>query len=101
VAVAAGFRDGRWARVGFARRGRRGEAEAAAIESCNGGPGGVRCSNAFASATSCLFIVAGTKRGGVTWGRGATKDVALRECRRGGYTCRDRDVIGGCPDRPS
>lgn len=101
VAVAAGFREGRWVRVGFARRGTRGEAEIAAIEACNGGPGGVRCSNAFATSTSCLFIVAGKKRNAVTWGRGGTREVALNECRRGGYTCHDREVIGGCPDRPS
>jgi hypothetical protein len=101
VAVAAGFREGRWVRVGFARRGSRGEAEIAAIEACNGGPGGVRCSNAFASSNSCLFIVAGKKRNAVTWGRGGTREVALSECRRGGYTCNERDVIGGCPDRPS
>jgi hypothetical protein len=101
VAVAAGFREGRWVRVGFARRSSRGEAEVAAIEACNGGPGGVRCSNAHASSGSCLFIVAGKKRNAVTWGRGGTREVALSECRRGGYTCNERDVIGGCPDRPS
>ena len=101
VAVAAGFREGRWVRVGFARRGTRAEAETAAIQACNGGPGKVQCSNAFASSNSCLFIVAGKKRNAVTWGRGATREVALSECRRDGYTCNQRDVIGGCPDRPS
>ena len=101
VAVAAGFRDGRWVRIGFARRGSRGEAEIAAIDACNGGPGGVRCSNAFASSSSCLYIVPGKRKGGVTWGRGSSQDVALSECRRGGYTCREQDIIGGCPDRPS
>jgi len=101
VAVAAGFRDGRWVRIGFARRGTRGEAEIASIDACNGGPGGVRCSNAFASSSSCLYIVAGKRKGGVTWGRGSSQDVALSECRRGGYTCREQDIIGGCPDRPS
>ena len=101
VAVAAGFRDGRWVRIGFARRGTRGEAETAAVDACNGGPGGVRCSNAFASSSSCLYIVPGKRRGGVTWGRGLSQDVALSECRRGGYTCREQDIIGGCPDRPS
>ena len=101
VAVTAGFKDGRWARVGFARRGSRGDAEIAAIESCNGGPGGVRCENAYSSSSTCLYIVAGKKKNAVTWGRGATKEVALDECRRGGYTCTDREVIGGCPDRPS
>jgi hypothetical protein len=98
VAVAAGFREGRWVRVGYARRGTRGEAEVAAIDACNGGPGGVRCSNAFASSSSCLFIVAGKRRGGVTWGRGSSHDVALSECRRGGYTCAQKDIIGGCPN---
>ncbi len=101
VAVAAGFRDGRWVRVGFARRGTRGDAEVAAVNACNGGPGGVRCDNPHATSSSCLFIVPGKRQGGVTWGRGATRDVALSECRRGGYTCRERDILGGCPDRPS
>lgn len=98
VAVAAGFREGRWVRVGYARRGTRGEAEVSAIEACNGGPGGVRCDNAFASSSSCLFIVAGKRRGGVTWGRGSSHEVALSECRRGGYTCAQKDIIGGCPN---
>lgn len=101
VAVAAGFRDGRWVRVGFARRGTRGEAEIAAVDACNGGPGRVSCSNPYATSSACLFIVAGKRQGGVTWGRGSTRDVALSECRRGGYTCRERDIVGGCPDRPS
>lgn len=101
VAVAAGFRDGRWVRVGFARRGTRGDAEIAAIDACNGGPGGVRCTNPYATSSGCLYIVAGKRKGGVTWGRGANQDVALSECRRGGYTCREKDIIGGCPDRPS
>jgi len=100
VAVAAGFREGRWVRVGFARRATRGDAEIAAIEACNGGPGGVRCTNPYATSSACLYIVAGKRRGGVTWGRGATQDVALSECRRGGYTCNSKDIIGGCPDRP-
>ena len=90
VAVAAGFRDGRWVRVGFARRGTRGDAEIAAIDACNGGPGGVRCTNPYATSSACLYIVAGKRQGGVTWGRGATQDVALSECRRGGYTCREQ-----------
>jgi hypothetical protein len=98
VAVAAGFREGRWVRIGFARRGTRGEAEIAAIDACNGGPGGVRCDNAFASSSSCLYIVPGKRRGGVTWGRGSSQDVALSECRRGGYTCAQKDIIGGCPN---
>lgn len=98
VAVAAGFREGRYVRVGFARRGSRGEAEDAAVNACNGGPGGVRCSNPYASSTGCLFIVAGKRQGGVTWGRGSNREVALSECRRGGYTCRDKDVVGGCTD---
>lgn len=98
VAVAAGFREGRWVRVGFARRGTRGDAEVGAIEACHGGPGGVRCENAFASSSSCLYIVAGKRKGGVTWGRGSSKDIALSECRRGGYTCTQKDIIGGCPN---
>ena len=98
VAVAGGFREGRWVRVGFARRPSRGEAEIAAIDACNGGPGGVRCSNPYASSSACLYIVAGKRKGGVTWGRGANRDLALSECRRGGYTCNEREIIGGCPD---
>ena len=98
VAVAAGFRDGRWVRVGFARRGTRGDAEVAAIDACNGGPGGVRCTNPYATSSGCLYIVAGKRKGGVTWGRGGNQDVALSECRRGGYTCREKDIIGGCPN---
>lgn len=101
VAVAAGFRDGRWVRVGFARRSSRGDAEIAAVEACNGGPGGVRCSNPYATSNGCLYIVAGKRKGGVTWGRGGTREVALSECRRDGYTCRERDIIGGCSDSPS
>jgi hypothetical protein len=101
VAVAAGFKDGRWVRVGFARRNTSGDAESAALHACHGGPGKVRCENVFSSDRSCLYIAPGKRRGGVTWGRGATKDVALSECRRGGYTCAEKDVIGGCPDRPS
>jgi hypothetical protein len=98
VAVAAGFRDGRWVRVGFARRGTRGDAEVAAVDACNGGPGGVRCTNPYATSSGCLYIVAGKRKGGVTWGRGGNQDVALSECRRGGYTCREKDIIGGCPN---
>ena len=98
VAVAAGFRDGRWVRVGFARRGTRGDAETAAVDACNGGPGGVRCTNPYATSSGCLYIVAGKRKGGVTWGRGGNQDVALSECRRGGYTCREKDIIGGCPN---
>jgi hypothetical protein len=99
VAVAGGFREGRWVRVGFARRNTRGEAEISAIEACNGGPGGVRCTNPFATSGGCLYIVAGTRRGGVTWGRGSSREAALSECRRGGYTCKEKDIIGGCADR--
>ena len=101
VAVAAGFKDGRWVRVGFARRNTSGDAESAALQACHGGPGKVRCETAFSTANSCLYISPGKRSGGVTWGRGATKEVALSECRRGGYTCNPRDIIGGCPDRPS
>ena len=101
VAVAAGFKGGRWVRVGFARRNTSGDAESAALQACHGGPGKLRCETVFSTDRSCLYIAPGKRRGGVTWGRGATKEVALSECRRGGYTCVDKDVIGGCPDRPS
>jgi hypothetical protein len=101
VAVAAGFKAGKYVRVGFARRNTSGDAESAALQACHGGPGKVRCESVFSSDRSCLYIAPGKKRGAVTWGRGATKDVALSECRRGGYTCQDKDIIGGCPDRAS
>ena len=53
-------------------------------------------SQPFAVSTGCLFIVPGSGAGGVTWGRGATRTLALEECRRDGYTCDRGRVIGGC-----
>ncbi|MCC6891127.1 MAG: DUF4189 domain-containing protein [Hyphomicrobiales bacterium] len=98
VAVAGGFDgNGRHVGVGFSgRRNSREEAEAAALQSCRDSGRGVRCQNAHATNVGCLYIVPGSRRGGVTWGRGSTVDTALSECRRGGYTCNSSRVIGGC-----
>jgi hypothetical protein len=73
------------------------EAEAAAIRACNGVDRSVLCQNPFAVANGCLYIVPGNRQnGGVRWGRGATPDAAIRECRRGGYSCPRNKLIGGC-----
>lgn len=98
IAVAAGF-DGRGGNVsvGYSgHRGSRNEAEDSALSVCNGYGRGVRCRNPFAVATGCLYIVPGSRRGGVTWGRGATRDLALRECRKNGHNCDSGRVVGGC-----
>jgi hypothetical protein len=98
VAVAGGFDgNGRNVGVGYSgRRNTRNEAEEAALRACRDNGRGVRCREPHASNEGCLYIVPGTRRGGVTWGRGGTRDDALRECRRGGYTCNSNRVIGGC-----
>ncbi len=98
IAVAGGF-DGKGQNVGVGYSGfesTRAEAEDAALRACNGYGRGVRCREAFAVSNGCLYIVPGTRAGGVTWGRGATSALALEQCRRGGYTCTQQRVVGGC-----
>jgi hypothetical protein len=99
IAVASGFDgSGRRVSVGYSGLQRsRYEAEAAAIRACNGVDRSVLCQNPFAVANGCLYIVPGNRQnGGVRWGRGATPDAAIRECRRGGYSCPRNKLIGGC-----
>jgi hypothetical protein len=99
IAVVAGF-DGTGKRVsvgysGFQRS--RFEAEDAAIRACNGKDRSVACRNPFAVSTGCLYIVPGNKSGGgVRWGRGGTREAAIQECQRGGYSCPQSKMIGGC-----
>lgn len=99
IAVAGGF-DGSGKNVGVAysggAHGSKIAAEDAAISACNRYGRGVLCREAFAVSTGCLFIAPGGRSGGVTWGRGATRALALEECRRGGYTCNTGRVVGGC-----
>jgi len=98
IAVAGGF-DGGGRNVGVGYSGRRNSrdaAEQAALRACRDNGRGVQCREARASDSGCLYIVPGTRRGGVTWGRGGTREVALSECRRGGYTCNSNRLIGGC-----
>jgi hypothetical protein len=101
IAVAGGF-DGRGQNVGVGYSGfqsSRNDAEDAALRACDGYGRGVRCREPFAVSNGCLYIVPGSRQGGVTWGRGATRDLALQQCRRGGYRCDSKRVVGGCiPD---
>lgn len=101
IAVAGGF-DGRGQNVGVGYSGfqsSRTEAEDAALRACDGYGRGVRCREPYAVSTGCLYIVPGSRQGGVTWGRGSTRDLALQQCRRGGYRCDSKRVVGGCvPD---
>jgi uncharacterized protein DUF4189 len=99
IAVASGF-DGTGRRVSVGYSGlqpSKYEAESAAIRACNGVDRSVFCQNPFAVSNGCLYIVPGTRNnGGVRWGRGATPDIAIQECRRGGYNCPRNKLIGGC-----
>jgi hypothetical protein len=98
IAVAAGF-DGRGRNVAVGYSGHhssRIDAEQAALRACNGYGRGVRCRNPVAASAGCLYLAPGSRRGGVTWGRGSTRESALRECRRGGYTCPSNRIVGGC-----
>jgi hypothetical protein len=98
IAVSGGF-DLRGKNVGVGFSGVRYsqlEAENAAIGACNARGKGIKCQQAFAVASGCLYIVPGSGARGVTWGRGATPEIALQECRRDGYTCDRGKVIGGC-----
>lgn len=98
IAVVGGF-DGRGRRVSVGYSGyqrSRHQAEDAAISACRRDRS-VNCRNPFAVSTGCLYIVPGNRRsGGVSWGRGATQDIAVAECRRGGYNCPRNKIIGGC-----
>ena len=98
VAVAGGFDSkGRYVGVGYSGfSASRAAAEDEALRACNGYGRGVRCREAFAVSNGCLYIVPGTRNGGVTWGRGSTTQLALEQCRRGGYTCTSQRVVGGC-----
>jgi hypothetical protein len=103
IAVAGGSDiRGRYVGVGYSGRHRsRYDAEDAAVDACHKQGRGVRCLEAYAKSEGCLYIVPGTTRGGVTWGRGSTQNEALIECRRGGYDCNPKQVVGGCvDDRP-
>jgi hypothetical protein len=98
IAVAAGFDgQGRRVAVGFSgQRGSRAEAEDEAIRACNRSARGFSCRGPYAVSDGCLYIVPGERRGGVSWGRGGTRQLALDQCRRGGYNCSTSKLIGGC-----
>ena len=98
IAVAGGFGgNGSSVGVGYSGHfGSRANAENAAVDACQRNRRGVQCRQPLAVSTGCLFIAPGNRPGGVTWGRGATRALALDECRRGGYTCDRGRVIGGC-----
>lgn len=99
IAVVGGF-DGSGRSVGVGYSGLRGsriDAEDAAIAACHRQGGrNVSCREPLAVSSGCLYIAPGSRAGGVTWGRGATRALALEECRRGGYSCNSGRVIGGC-----
>ena len=99
IAVVGGFDgNGRKVSVGYSgHRRSKAEAEDAALRACRVNEATVACRNAFAVSSGCLYIVPGNRSGGgVTWGRGGTRQAAFDECRRGGYTCPDSKIIGGC-----
>jgi hypothetical protein len=99
IAVAGGFGgNGKRVSVGYSGvQASRSDAEAAAIRACTRGEPSVSCTGPFAVSAGCLYIVPGTRAGGgVTWGRGGTPTAAFDECRRGGYTCVDNKLVGGC-----
>jgi hypothetical protein len=101
IAVVGGFDgSGRRVSVGYSGHQRsRAEAEDAAIRACARSDSSVTCRNAFAVSSGCLYIVPGSRQGGMTWGRGGTRDIAFDECRRGGYTCPNSKLVGGCVPR--
>jgi hypothetical protein len=67
------------------------------VKACTRNEATAACRDPYAVSSGCLYIVPGTRSGGgVTWGRGATRAAAFDECRRGGYTCPDDKLIGGC-----
>ncbi len=99
LAVAAGFDgSGRRVAVGFSGQHRsRIEAEDAALSQCNRYARGFSCHTPYAVSDGCLYIVPGERRGGgVSWGRGGTRQAALDQCRRGGYSCSTSKLLGGC-----
>jgi hypothetical protein len=98
IAVVGGFDgSGRKVAVGYSGHQRsKFEAEDAAIRACIRSDASVACRNPLAVSAGCLFIVPGSRQSGMTWGRGGTRKVASDECRRGGYTCPDNKLIGGC-----
>jgi hypothetical protein len=99
IAVAAGFDGaGRKVSVGYSGHQRtRAEAENEALRACNNVDRTVSCREPFAVTDGCLYIVPGDSRsGGVRWGRGATADIALKNCRQGGFNCANAKLIGGC-----
>lgn len=98
IAIAGGFDgNGRNVAVGYSgHQNSKIDAEDAALRACNGYGRGVRCRSPVARSTGCLYIAPGSRNGGVTWGSGATRDVALNECRRGGYNCPSNKLVGGC-----
>lgn len=99
IAVAAGFDGaGRKVSIGYSGHQRtRAEAENEALRFCNNVDRAVSCREPFAVSNGCLYIVPGEKRsGGVRWGRGATPEIAVAECRKGGFSCPNAKVIGGC-----
>jgi hypothetical protein len=98
IAVVGGFDgSGRRVSVGYSGyRDSRRDAEESALQACRGNDSRAVCKDPFAVSTGCLFIVWGERRGGVSWGRGATRDLALQQCRRGGYVCQTSKIIGGC-----
>jgi hypothetical protein len=100
IAVVGGF-DGGGGRVSVGYSGlqrSRSEAEDAAMQACRRNqPAAMQCRQPLAVSSGCLYIVPGNRPGGgVTWGRGGTRQGAFDECRRGGYTCLDSKLIGGC-----
>ncbi len=98
IAVAGGF-DGSGKRVAVGYSGlqrSKVEAEDAAVRACIGSDPSVACRNPFAVSRGCLYIVPGSRSGGMTWGRGGTRQIAFDECRRGGYSCPSNKLIGGC-----
>lgn len=102
IAVAAGLdSSGRRVAVGYSGHQRsRFEAEEAAIRQCNRFAQGFACQAPIAVSGGCLYIVPGNGPGGsVRWGRGATQQAALDECRRGGYDCPTNKLLGGCVPR--
>src|SRR5262245_45845630 len=98
IAVAGGFDgSGKRAAVGYSGHQRsRTEAEDAAVRACIRSDPSVACRNPFAVSSGCLYIVPGSRTSGMTWGRGGTRQTAFDECRRGGYTCPNNKLIGGC-----
>jgi hypothetical protein len=99
IAVVGGS-DGTGKRVGVGYSGpqrSRVDAEDAAIRACNRNEPSVACRDLKAVSTGCLYIVPGTRSGGAArWGHGSTRAEAFEECRRGGYTCLNDKLIGGC-----